>query len=150
MDENVEYEEREDEFDIVSLSIHYYYCFSHLDLPDLVLIFPKEDEQVLLQRKMKAEEEDVDIDTVVSHTASASGRKSGGGTHSGNMGGAATPVGSSGNAHGGDIGAMGEASMGDAGAIDIDVIWAEESPDDDLPSGWKMRVVMDNEAADYY
>jgi COMPASS component SWD1 len=105
---------------------------------------------VLLQRKMKAEEEDVDIDTVVSHTASAGGRKSGGGTHSGNMGGAATPVGSSGNAHVGDIGAMSEAAMGDAGAIDIDIIWAEENPDDDLPGGWKMRVVMDNEAADYY
>ena len=132
----------------ILLVFQHYYYFSHLDLPDLVLIFLKEDEQVLLQRKMKAEEEDVDIDTVVSHTASASGRKSGGGTHSGNMGGGATPVGSSGNAHVGDI-TMGEA-MGDAGAIDIDVIWAEESPDDDLPSGWKMRVVMDNEAADYY
>ena len=33
MDENVEYEEREDEFDIVSFSYNYYY--SHLDLPDL-------------------------------------------------------------------------------------------------------------------
>ena len=109
----------------------------------------KEDEQVLLQRKMKAEEEDVDIDTVVSHTASTS-RKSEGGTHSGNMGGAATPVGSSGNAHVGDIGAMSEVAMGDAAAIDIDVIWAEENPDDDLPGGWKMSVVMDNEAADYY
>lgn len=96
---------------------------------------------------MKAEEEDVDIDTVVSHDSA--GRKSGGGTHSGNMGGAATPVGPSGNAHVGDIGAMSDA-MGDAGAIDIDVIWAEENPDDDIPSGWKMRVVMDNEAADYY
>lgn len=103
---------------------------------------------MLLQRKMKAEEEDVDIDTVVSHATSA-GRKSGGGTLSGNMGGAATPAGSSGSAHVGDIGAMGE-TMGDAGTIDIDVIWAEENPDDDLPGGWKMRVVMDNEAADYY
>jgi COMPASS component SWD1 len=100
---------------------------------------------------MKAEEEDVDIDTIVSHTASAGGRKSGGGTLSGNMGGAATPVSSSGNAaHVGDIGTMSEVAMGDAGAIDIDLIWAEESPDDDLPAGWKMRVVMDNEAADYY
>ena len=124
-------------------------CWYHLDLPDLFLTF-KEDEQVLLQRKMKAEEEDVDIDTVVSHTSSAGGRKSGGGTRSGNMGGAATPVGSSGNAHVGDIGAMSEPAMGDAGSIDIDVIWAEENPDDDLPGGWKMRVVMDNEAADYY
>ena len=106
---------------------------------------------MLLQRKMKAEEEDVDIDTVVSHTASASGRKSGGGTHSGNMGGAATPVGSSGNANVvGDVGSISDATMGVAGAIDIDVIWAEENPDDDLPGGWKMRVVMDNEAADYY
>lgn len=103
---------------------------------------------MLLQRKMKAEEEDVDIDTVVSHTALA-GRKGGGGTHSGNMGGAATPVGTSGNAHVADIGTMGE-SMGDAGAVDIDAIWAEENPDNDLPGEWKMRVVMDNEAADYY
>ena len=98
---------------------------------------------------MKAEEEDVDIDTIVSDAASA-GRKSRGGTHSGNMGGAATPVGSSGNAHMGDIGAMNEVAMGDAGAIDIDIIWAEENPDDDLPGVWKMKVVMDNEAADYY
>jgi len=120
VDENVEYEEREDEFDI-------------------------EDEQVLLQRKMKAEEEDVDIDTIVSHAASA-GSNGGGGTRSGNMGGAATPVGTSGN---GDMGTMNEA-MGDAGAVDMDIIWAEENPDDDLPGGWKMTVVMDNEAADYY
>ena len=33
VDENVEYEEREDEFDIVSFLHNYYY--SHLDLPDL-------------------------------------------------------------------------------------------------------------------
>jgi COMPASS component SWD1 len=106
---------------------------------------------VLLQRKMKAEEEDVDIDTVVSHAASTERKSgSGSGSHSDNMGGGATPIGSSGNAHVGDIGAMSEVTMGDVGAIDIDVIWAEECPDDDLPGGWKMRVVMDNEAADYY
>ena len=106
---------------------------------------------MLLQRKMKAEEEDVDIDTIVSHAAS-SGSKSGSGTHSdsNNMGGGATPVGSSGNAHVGDIGGAMSEAMGDAGAIDIDAIWAEENPDNDLPGGWKMRVVMDNEAADYY
>lgn len=102
---------------------------------------------MLLQRKMKAEEEDVDIDTIVSHAASAGYQGSSGGTHSGNMGGAATPVGTSGNAHVGDIGAVGEV-MGDT--VDMDVIWAEDNPDDDLPGGWKMRVVMDNEAADYY
>jgi COMPASS component SWD1 len=96
---------------------------------------------------MKAEEEDVDIDTVVSHAASA-GRKGGsGGTQSGNMGGAATPVGTPGNA--GDIGTMSDV-IGDAEAVDMDIIWAEENPDDDLPGGWKMRMVMDNEAADYY
>ena len=94
---------------------------------------------------MKAEEEDVDIDTIVSHAASA-GSNGGGGTRSGNTGGAATPVGTSGN---GDMGTMNEA-MGDAGAVDMDIIWAEENPDDDLPGGWKMTVVMDNEAADYY
>ena len=95
---------------------------------------------------MKAEEEDVDIDTVVSNAASAS-CKGGGGTHSGNMGGAATPT--IGNAHAGDIGSMNEA-MGDPEAVDIDLMWAEENPDGDLPGEWKMRVVMDNEAADYY
>ena len=98
---------------------------------------------------MKAEEEDVDIDTIVSHSTSASreggGGSSGGGTHSGNMGGATTPVGPC----AGDIGTMGD-TMGDTGTVDMDVIWAEENPDDDLPGGWKMRVVMDNEAANYY
>ena len=95
---------------------------------------------------MKAEEEDVDIDTVVSHATSTV--RNGGGTHSGNMGGAATPVGTAGNPHVGDIGIMGEV-VGDT-AVDIDAIWAEEDPDNDLPGGWRMRVVMDNEAADYY
>ena len=103
---------------------------------------------MLLERKMKAEEEDVDIDTVVSHAGSV-GRKGAGGTHSGNMGGAATPIGTSGNTLAGDMGIMAEA-MGDTGTVDMDVIWAEENPDDDLPGEWKMRVVMDNEAADYY
>jgi len=98
---------------------------------------------------MKAEEEDVDIDTVVSHAASAGRKSNGGGTHSGNTGGAATPVGTSGNAHAGDMGTMSD-TIGDAGAVDMDVVWAEENPDDDLPGGWKMKVVMDNAAADYY
>ncbi|RDB20466.1 Retinoblastoma-binding protein 5 [Hypsizygus marmoreus] len=47
VDENVEYEEKEDEFDI-------------------------EDEEVILKRKMKAEEEEVDVDTI----AEDSGRRS--------------------------------------------------------------------------
>ncbi|KAF8164829.1 COMPASS complex protein [Crassisporium funariophilum] len=124
VDENVEYEEREDEFDI-------------------------EDEQVQLERKMKAEEEEVDIDTVVSgaHAAALSRGK---GTQSGNMGGAATPIGTVANGTMMDIGGVtGAIGMGD-GLLDADIAWAEEDPDGDKPGGWKMRVVMDNEAAEYY
>ncbi|PPQ83642.1 hypothetical protein CVT25_006248 [Psilocybe cyanescens] len=116
VDENVEYEEREDEFDI-------------------------EDEAVQFERKMKAEEEEVDIDTVVSGAQAAVLGK---GTQSGNMGGAATPVGP-GNGHTMDLDKLGS---GIEEIVDVESAWAEEEPDLDTPGGWKMKVVM--EAAEEY
>uniref|UniRef100_A0A8H7XZC7 WD40 repeat-like protein n=1 Tax=Psilocybe cubensis TaxID=181762 RepID=A0A8H7XZC7_PSICU len=112
VDENVEYEEREDEFDI-------------------------EDEAVQFERKMKAEEEEVDIDTVVTGTQAAVVSK---GTHSGNMGGAATPIGT-GNGHTMDLDKLGS---GMDEIIDIETSWAEEEPDLDIPGGWKMKVIMES------
>ncbi|KAF4616164.1 hypothetical protein D9613_011428 [Agrocybe pediades] len=117
VDENVEYEEREDEFDI-------------------------EDESVLYERKMKAEEEDVDIDTVVTGVeAAVLGTK---GTQSGNMGGSATPIASS------KARPMDLDKVGTGITDDVETSWAEEEPDDDVPGGWKMKIVMDNDASDYY
>ncbi|KAF8966453.1 WD40-repeat-containing domain protein [Flammula alnicola] len=130
VDENVEYEEREDEFDI-------------------------EDEAVQFERKMKAEEEEVDIDTIVTGAQAAAsfvGGSAGGlgkGTQSGNMGGAATPVaGGKPNARLMDLDSK-FGSVGDE-IVDVETGWAEEEPDGDLPGGWKMKVIMDNEAAEYY
>ena len=118
VDENVEYAEREDEFDI-------------------------EDEAVLFARKMRAEEEAVDIDTIV---AGALAPESGG-ARSGNRGGAATPVGD-GSVPPIDL----DSKFGAAGeeTIDLETVWAEEEPDDDVRGGWRMKIIMDNEAAEFY
>ncbi|KDR74432.1 hypothetical protein GALMADRAFT_71102, partial [Galerina marginata CBS 339.88] len=114
VDENVEYEEREDEFDI-------------------------EDEAVLFERKMKAEEEEVDIVTVVSGAEAA--------FLGGGDGGASTTT----AGHGTQSGNHG---VGMSMSVDVDVdvesAWAEEDPDGDAQGGWTMRVLMDNEAAEYY
>ncbi|PPR02510.1 hypothetical protein CVT26_011994, partial [Gymnopilus dilepis] len=120
VDENVEYEEREDEFDI-------------------------EDEAVLHERKMKAEEEEIDIDTVVSGAEAAV--LSGKGAQSGNRGGAATPI-ANGTMHAMDIDKLSSGLVDDV--VDVETAWAEEDGDGDVPGGWKMKVVMENEAADYY
>jgi len=91
---------------------------------------------------MKAEEEEVDIDTVVTGAqAAVLGAK---GTQSGNMGGAATPVTSS------KAQPMDLDKVGTGISDDIETLWAEEEPDDDVPGGWKMKIIMDNEASDYY
>ncbi|KAF8876289.1 COMPASS complex protein [Gymnopilus junonius] len=121
VDENVQYEEREDEFDI-------------------------EDEAVLHERKMKAEEEEVDIDTVV--TGAEAAVLGGKGAQSDNKGGATTPVGN-GISHFMDTDKLGSVGLGDD-LIDVETAWAEEDPDGDTPGGWKMKVIMEDEAADYY
>ncbi|CAA7270747.1 unnamed protein product [Cyclocybe aegerita] len=127
VDENVEYEEREDEFDI-------------------------EDEAVLFERKMKAEEEEVDIDTVVSGSQT-SALFGGSGptptsapeTHSAGEAGTPVHVASLGMENGNSA-----ADVGDLAGIDVDAAWAEEDPDCDVLSQWKVKVVMDNDAADFY
>lgn len=58
VDENVEYEEREDEFDIVSpRSRRWRGAF-------LMRCMVQEDEEEILRRKTKAEDEDVDVDAI--------------------------------------------------------------------------------------
>lgn len=59
LEENVEYEEREDEFDLVS----HRHCFAHAFHPLLRIFFliPQEDEDEVTRRKQDEEEADVDI-----------------------------------------------------------------------------------------
>lgn len=57
LDENIEYEEKEDEFDIVSQQG---YRFDHLAYSNI----PQEDEEVLRKRKRDEEEHDVDVTAV--------------------------------------------------------------------------------------
>ncbi|KAF6762420.1 COMPASS complex protein [Ephemerocybe angulata] len=138
VDENVEYEEKENEFDI-------------------------EDEAVLLERKMKAEEEDVDIDTITVATSppsnqsilagagafnpaaarsgsiSAAFSKAGTPAPSTLANGAATPgVKRDSSPNGTD------AMQVDTMNLDPDALWAEEDPDDDVPGTWKMKVLMED------
>ena len=94
---------------------------------------------------MKAEEEEIDIDTVVSGAEAAV--LSGKGAQSGNRGGAATPIGN-GTMHAMDIDKLSSGLVDDV--VDVETAWAEEDGDGDVPGGWKMKVVMENEAADYY
>jgi COMPASS component SWD1 len=98
----------------------------------------QEDEEILFERKMKAEEEEVDIDTLAaSSDPNASALVNGnvmdviGGSTNG------TP-------------ASTVAVVGIMGDKDPDILWADEEPDGDDPGEWRMRIVMDNEAADYY
>lgn len=56
VDENVEYEEKEDEFDIVRVV--------GIIIVFLGLTLQQEDEEVILKRKMKEEDQRVDIDTL--------------------------------------------------------------------------------------
>ncbi|KAF5322795.1 hypothetical protein D9619_001174 [Psilocybe cf. subviscida] len=124
VDENIEYEEREDEFDI-------------------------EDEEVQYERKMKAEEEEVDIDTIVTGAEAAVlsgvGRRTGPGTPIGYMGGSATPI-----AGGRESDMMDIDAKHFEDGVDLDAAWAEDDPDDDISGGWRMKIIMDNPAADYY
>jgi hypothetical protein len=117
---------------------------------------------------MKAEEDEVDIDNVISAHISTAGpsttsatsvhanRSAGPGT------GVVTPIltitnsDSSGNGHAaqavdGVLGKLGS-NFGDLGVnIDLDDAWAEEEPDDDDPGVWRMKVVMENEeSVGYY
>lgn len=115
VDENVEYDEREDEFDI-------------------------EDEEILFERKMKAEEEEVDIDTL----ATSSDPNASTAVNGGNI------VDGTGGSSNGTPASSTIAVVGILGDKDPDILWADEEPDGDDPGEWRMRIVMDNEAADYY
>jgi COMPASS component SWD1 len=192
VDENVEYEEREDEFDV-------------------------EDEQVILERKTKAEEEDVDIDSMA---IVVDGHTGGGGGRSANAGsGVISPITPSGQTTPGPVtvngitlngtgktdvtplptpgtdtefGTVVKPGAGDAAMTplaenppsnaaggtcpypcftqairepwyclvvlicllsplasvvetDPDILWAQEDPDDDLPSLWRMKIVMEED-----
>ena len=112
---------------------------------------------------MKAEEEEVDIDNVISaglsttsSTTMHANRSAGPGT------GFVTPIftstngGGSGSGHtalavDGALGKLGS-NFGDLGLnIDLDISWAEEEPDDDDPGVWRMRIVMESEeSVGYY
>ncbi|TFK28634.1 WD40 repeat-like protein [Coprinopsis marcescibilis] len=173
VDENVEYEEREDEFDI-------------------------EDEVVLLERKMKAEEEDVDIlgmsvatsppnarsSVGVHGPSSASAYASSAPTRSGSVNERAgsnerdpTAAQQSGAAGAGAVTNSGDSGMrvdtpdglpdghGGGGALtkekekekeetpgiasvmdqDPDALWAGEEPDDDVPGLWKMKILIEGD-----
>lgn len=109
----------------------------------------QEDEEVQYERKMKAEEEEVDIDTIVTGAEAAVlsgvGRRTGPGTPSGHLGGSATPI-----PGGRESDMMDIDSKHFEDAVDLDAAWAEDEPDDDIPGGWRMKIIMDNPAADYY
>lgn len=116
------------------------------------------------ERKMKSEEEEVDIDSVVTLANSGRGLSTttvaGGNSDLSAAGtGSVTPVltaSSVGNgqiamAVDGEIGKLGPPSTGIyASMVDIDTAWAEEEPDGDEPGKWKMRVVMENEEGPGY
>jgi len=109
---------------------------------------------------MKAEEEDVDIDTIVtigtrgpSTGVPTANRSAGPGT------GAVTPILTQTSCDGHALmavdGALGKLGRGGDVAMmvesDLDTTWAEEDPDDDDPGAWKMEVMMESEeTAGYY
>lgn len=103
---------------------------------------------------MKAEEDEVDIDNIISAgpsttstTALHANRSAGPGT------GVVTPnliitnggIGHATLAVDGALGKLGS-NLGDSGVnIDLDNAWAEEEADDDDPGVWRIKVVMENE-----
>lgn len=95
----------------------------------------QEDEEILFERKMKAEEEEVDIDTLAASSDPNAAN--------GNI-----IEGTGGSANGTPASTI--AVVGILGDKDPDILWADEEPDGDDPGEWRMRIVMDNEAADYY
>ena len=106
------------------------------------------------QRKMKAEEDEVDIDTISNPTGPS--RRSASRLHASRSGGPGTgfvtPIltsGTNGHALLGVDGALGKlrssSGHGDLLNIDLDAAWAEEESDDDDPGLWRMKVIMDNE-----
>jgi COMPASS component SWD1 len=98
---------------------------------------------------MKAEEEEVDIDTIVTGAEAAVlsglGRRTGPGTPNGQLGGSATPI-----AGGRESDMMDIDPKYFEDVVNLDAAWAEDDPDDDIPGGWRMKIIMDNPAADYY
>lgn len=134
---------------------------------------------MILERKMKAEEEDVDIDSFVVATSPPAGgglagrvtrdqsvtpdHGSGGspalinGTANPNAGAKPNRNGN-GHLHPSDTKPNGTLTDGDdskmvvdtnvsssTGTVDPDTLWAEEDPDDDIPGGWRMRVLIEEE-----
>ena len=94
---------------------------------------------------MKAEEEDVDIMTIdipgsPSHTFGipASATRPGSAHPSGTPTPGASGLGQA-KAHG-----NGDVTMLDVN-IDLDTLWAEQEPDDDVPGGWRMKVLMEDD-----
>lgn len=117
----------------------------------------QEDEAVLLERKMKAEEEDVDIDTIAIATSPPSNGPAFSGFNASKAGTPAPngdssshpkpdPVGSGeGVAGGGRSDSPGDMAMHVDLSVDPDALWAEEDPDDDLPGAWRMKVLMEDD-----
>lgn len=149
---------------------------------------------MILERKMKAEEEDVDIDSFVVATSPPIGGFAGGPTTSSTsraqsvsvdphtlVNGTPKPTGTpstpntnsnmngNANAHGhghptpstdsetngsgigtGDDGRMvvetnNTSGVGASATTDPDTLWAEEDPDDDVPGGWRMKVLIEED-----
>jgi COMPASS component SWD1 len=99
----------------------------------------QEDEEILFERKMKAEEEEVDIDTLAaSSDPNASALLNG------------TVMDGTGGSTNGTPAFSTIAVVGTMGDKDPDILWADGEPDGDDPGEWRMKIVMDNEAADYY
>jgi COMPASS component SWD1 len=113
----------------------------------------QEDEAVIYERKMKAEEDPVDIDTVInptgpgttSATSLHANRSAGPGT------GVVTPIVTNGIG-GGPAALAVDGALGRLGSnVDLDVAWAEEDPDGDDPGMWGIKVVMEHEeSVGYY
>ncbi|KAF5361589.1 hypothetical protein D9757_011556 [Collybiopsis confluens] len=116
VDENVEYEEREDEFDI-------------------------EDEAEILRRKKEAEQDDVDIDTIEGAGGGAGVTGGGGGGDDGPGVGLINGVVSKHNG----VSMNGTSVNGSVeGVGDEDARWADEDADDD-DVRWRMKITMDED-----
>jgi COMPASS component SWD1 len=141
VDENVKYEEREDEFDIVRLSLHLYSFHPSTCLGGLIVDrWLQEDESEIAQRKTKEEEQFIDIGgdgdegrEQAAPVPLSSARQS----ISRSQSQRATP------APGTPVPVPGSVT-GNGEAAGEDLTWAEDDPDDDL-SGWKLKIVLEDE-----
>jgi COMPASS component SWD1 len=149
VDENVAYEEREDEFDIVSCPG----VLRTVRADDLL----QEDESELERRKKIEEEQFVDIDTLDDlpnptstggtalappHQLHARLQALSSSRPDSRLG---TPAPAPGTPNGlvvGSLGAAGTPVANAEGGVDEDAAWALDEPDDDLP-GWTLKVVIE-------